>query len=73
MQLLTTMPVMHFKPIEVKKKVTKGAYTCPCYLTSNRAGSMQFTSFVLTVDLKTEEEPDYWVQRGTAILLSQSN
>lgn len=84
MKLITTMPVMHFKPIEAKRKVTKGSYTCPCYLTSNRAGSMQFTSFVLNVDLKSgmslliyyyeiEQDADYWVQRGTALLLSQTN
>eukprot|EP01028_Stygiella_incarcerata_P006524 TRINITY_DN2668_c0_g1_i2.p1 TRINITY_DN2668_c0_g1~~TRINITY_DN2668_c0_g1_i2.p1 ORF type:complete len:4588 (-),score=1267.00 TRINITY_DN2668_c0_g1_i2:3353-17116(-) len=70
MQLLYNMPVIHFKPTE-SKKVPKGVYQCPLYIFPMRCGTPNHGSFVTTVDLKTgDEEPDHWIRRGTALVLS---
>ena len=53
-----------------QRKVTKGTYACPCYMYPVRTGTRERPSFMLTVDLKSQEAPDHWVKRGTALLLS---
>uniref|UniRef100_A0A1I8MW68 Dynein axonemal heavy chain 2 n=1 Tax=Musca domestica TaxID=7370 RepID=A0A1I8MW68_MUSDO len=68
MELVYPMPVIHFKPVEQTKRRTKGIYSCPAYYYPERAGS-----FVIAVDLKSgSETADYWIKRGTALLLSLS-
>ncbi|KAM7351793.1 dynein heavy chain 2, axonemal kl-2 isoform 2-T2 [Cochliomyia hominivorax] len=69
MELVSAMPVIHFKPVEQLKKKTKGIYSCPAYYYPERSGS-----FVIAVDLKSgNEKADHWIKRGTALLLSLSN
>ncbi|XP_023298158.2 dynein axonemal heavy chain 2 [Lucilia cuprina] len=69
MELVSSMPVIHFKPVEQLKKKTKGIYSCPAYYYPQRSGS-----FVIAVDLKSgNEKADHWIKRGTALLLSLSN
>lgn len=69
MELVSPMPVIHFKPVEQLKKKTKGIYPCPTYYYPQRSGS-----FVIAVDLKSgNEKADYWIKRGTALLLSLSS
>ena len=69
MQLTTTIPTIHFKPAEAKKKVAKGFFSCPVYYYPLRS-----TSFVVTVDLKAGAFlADHWVKRGTALLMSLDN
>ncbi|KAI3385375.1 hypothetical protein SNEBB_009845 [Seison nebaliae] len=71
MQLICPMPVIHFKPIEQRKKQLKGMYNCPCYYYPKREGASQRPSFIIAIDLKPgEETPDHWIKRGTAILMS---
>ncbi|XP_066933177.1 dynein axonemal heavy chain 2-like [Clytia hemisphaerica] len=71
MQLVCPIPTIHFKPVENKKKSGKGMYACPCYYYSNRTGGSGRPSFVVAVDLKSGAvTPDYWVKRGTALLMS---
>jgi len=66
MQLNCSMPTIHFKPSETKKKSGKGIYSCPCYYFPNRA-----RMFVVPVDLKSgAQNGDHWVKRGTALLMS---
>lgn len=66
MELISPMPVIHFKPVENLKKRTRGIYSCPAYYLPMRSGS-----YVIAVDLKSgSENADYWVKRGTALLLS---
>lgn len=70
MQLVCSMPTIHFKPIENKKKSTKGLYVCPCYYFPNRSGIGR-PSFIVNVDLKCGAMPaDHYVKRGTALLMS---
>jgi dynein heavy chain len=71
MQLVCAMPTILFKPVENKKKNTKGLYVCPCYVYPNRASGSGRPSFVVSVDLKTGAmTSDHYVKRGTALLMS---
>ena len=73
MQLVSSMPTIHFKPVENKKAVKKGVYACPCYYYPNRTGEggASAWSFVIAVDLKSGEmPPEHWIKRGTALLMS---
>ncbi|KAK9823872.1 hypothetical protein WJX72_006072 [[Myrmecia] bisecta] len=71
MELIVPMPIMLFKPVENKKKTQKGVYLCPLYIYPLRTGTRERPSFMLNVDLKSgAADPDHWVMRGTALLLS---
>jgi dynein heavy chain len=73
MELLSTMPILHFKPVEGKRKVSKGYYTCPLYMYPVRSGSRERPSFVAAVDLKGGKgSADFWTKRGVAMLLSNA-
>uniref|UniRef100_A0A1Y1MBZ3 Dynein heavy chain C-terminal domain-containing protein n=2 Tax=Photinus pyralis TaxID=7054 RepID=A0A1Y1MBZ3_PHOPY len=74
MQLVCAMPLIHFKPTEQLKKRTRGLYQCPAYYYPIRTGMQGWPAFIVAVDLKCSSEgSDYWVKRGTALLLSLSN
>lgn len=71
MELIYNMPIVHFKPVEAKKRGGKGMYSCPLYLYPLRTGSRERPSFMLNVDIKSgSTEPEAWVKRGTALLLA---
>merc|ERR1712196_302756 len=72
MELYSPMPVIHFKPVETKKKGSKGIYLCPVYLYPIRSGSRERPSFVITCDLKSGSaySAEFWVKRGVALLLA---
>eukprot|EP00002_Diphylleia_rotans_P022931 TRINITY_DN4501_c0_g1_i3.p1 TRINITY_DN4501_c0_g1~~TRINITY_DN4501_c0_g1_i3.p1 ORF type:complete len:4513 (-),score=1142.54 TRINITY_DN4501_c0_g1_i3:360-11993(-) len=73
MELVCRMPIIHFKPVESKKKTAKGVYACPLYLYPLRTGTRERPSFMIMVELKSGKvEPDHWIKRGTALLLSLS-
>ncbi|CAL1298106.1 unnamed protein product, partial [Larinioides sclopetarius] len=68
LHLITTMPVILFKPV-IETSV-RGVYNCPCYYTSKKTDDKGYTSYLFNVDLKTKKAKDYWVKRGTCLLLS---
>lgn len=71
MELVYHMPIIHFKPVEVKKSKAKGMYACPLYLYPLRTGSRERPSWMLNIDIKSgQSEPETWVKRGTALLLA---
>ncbi len=71
MELLSSMPIIHFKPVEGKRKALKGYYTCPLYMYPVRSGSRERPSYVVSVDLKAGKgASDFWTKRGVALLLS---
>ena len=71
MELIVPMPIIHFKPIENKKKVGRGIYQCPMYLYPLRTGSRERPSFMVMVELRSGNvDPEYWILRGTALLLA---
>lgn len=74
MQLVTPLPIINFKPVEQLKKKTRGFYEAPCYYFPIRAGTQGKPAFIVAVDLKSGVEgADFWVKRGTALLLSLAN
>ncbi|UJR33040.1 hypothetical protein I4U23_020499 [Adineta vaga] len=69
MELVTIMPTIHFKPVEHKKKLTRGLYIAPCYYSSIHAGS-----FIIAVELKTGlMPPEHWIKRATTLLMNLDN
>ncbi|CAL7938030.1 unnamed protein product [Xylocopa violacea] len=73
MQLVCNMPVIHFRPAELLKRRTRGLYNCPCYYYPQRSGDQGRPSFIVAVDLNAGPQgSDFWIKRGTALLLSLS-
>lgn len=75
MELVCPMPMIHFRPVEFKpgqqRRVSSSEYECPLYLYPVRTGTRERPSFMRLVKLQTGEyPPDFWVKRGTALLLS---
>lgn len=71
MELYSSMPIIHFKPVDSKKKVTKGIYICPIYMYPVRTGTRERPSFVISCELKSGKvSNEYWTKRGTALLLA---
>jgi len=71
MELIYSMPIIHFKPVEAKKTKAKGMYQCPLYLYPLRTGSRERPSWMLNIDVKSgNAEPEVWTKRGTALLLA---
>lgn len=71
MELITTLPSILFKPVESKKKTTKGVYTCPLYIFPIRSGTRERPSFIIAMELKSGGfDQDFWIKRGTACLTS---
>lgn len=74
MELISVMPIIHFKPIEGKRKTTKGFYSCPVYMYPIRTGTRERPSYVVSTELRTGKfSADFWCKRGVALLLSTSN
>jgi dynein axonemal heavy chain len=71
MQLNCEMPIIHFKPVEMRRKPPKGTYRCPMYMYPIRTGTRERPSYVISVDLKAgHKSSEFWIKRGTALLLS---
>eukprot|EP00998_Keelungia_sp_KM082_P007580 NODE_3775_length_853_cov_26.690083_g3752_i0.p1 GENE.NODE_3775_length_853_cov_26.690083_g3752_i0~~NODE_3775_length_853_cov_26.690083_g3752_i0.p1 ORF type:complete len:266 (-),score=73.57 NODE_3775_length_853_cov_26.690083_g3752_i0:56-766(-) len=71
--LYTSMPIMWFEAVQTKKE-RRGAYTCPCYKTLQRSGTLSTTghstNYVLSVDLPSTHPDEHWIKRGVALLLA---
>jgi len=49
----------------------KGVYQCPLYINPVRTGTRERPSYMISVDLKSGSvDPEHWIKRGTALLLS---
>jgi len=78
MQLYAEMPIINFKPVDLKKAKDKGTYSCPVYRYPIRTGTRENPSYVLSVKLRLppiahgsiKSSPSFWIKRGTALLLS---
>ena len=65
MQLISDMPVIHFRPLEGKRK-TKNLYQAPCYMYPIRTGTRERHPFVVAIDLKVgDRNSQFWTKRGT--------
>ncbi|OHT01787.1 Dynein heavy chain family protein [Tritrichomonas foetus] len=69
----TSCPVIHIIPKENFLHPSED-YKCPVYRTSERAGVLSTTglstNFVVALNIPTNDEPNKWTLRGTALLLS---
>ena len=73
MELISVMPIIHFKPVEGKRKAAKGFYSCPVYMYPVRTGTRERPSYVVSTDLRCGKfTADFWCKRGVALLLSTS-
>jgi len=71
MELVSMMPIVHFKPVEGKRKSTKGFYSCPIYMYPFRSGTRERPSYVISTDLRCgKHSAEFWTKRGVALLLS---
>ncbi|KAJ3123528.1 Dynein heavy chain 2, axonemal [Physocladia obscura] len=71
MELITALPPVHFKPVESKKKFSKGLYSCPLYYYPIRTGTRERPSFIVTLELKAGvHDQDFYIKKGTAALSS---
>lgn len=71
MELIAGMPIIHFKPVEGKRKATKGMYSCPVYMFPVRTGTRERPSYVISCDLRVGRySSDFWTKRGVALLLA---
>ncbi|XP_077357601.1 dynein axonemal heavy chain 2 isoform X2 [Festucalex cinctus] len=71
MQMVCPIPAINFKPVENRKKMAKNMYLCPCYYFPVRSGGAGRASFVIAVELKSGSvNPDHWIKRGAALLMS---
>lgn len=71
MELTCSMPIIHFRPVKEKKKNKGSVYECPCYYFSVRTGSRERPSFMFNIELKCgEQTKEYWIKRGTALLMN---
>jgi len=74
MELYIKMPVLHFKPIPRRTKALPNMYGCPVYYYPVRQGTVDRDSYIMKIDLKSgEQHPNFWIKRGTALLLSTAN
>jgi dynein heavy chain len=70
MELVVPFPVIHFRPVEARKKAAKGGYSCPCYMYPVRTGSRERPSYTVSVDLRSgAHEPEHWIKRGEGSLM----
>jgi len=70
--LFVKMPVIWLEPVDEQTKLEDKAFDCPLYKTSLRAGELSTTghstNFVLFLQLSSSQKPEYWINRGAALL-----
>ncbi|XP_032581827.1 dynein heavy chain 6, axonemal [Drosophila sechellia] len=69
-ELFSRMPVVRFKPcLEISSTVR---YEAPLYKTQQRSGVLSTTghstNFILAVLLRSHNDPEFWIMRGTALV-----
>ncbi|KAH9586143.1 Dynein heavy chain [Trypanosoma melophagium] len=72
-ELYVDMPPIHLEPV-VDRVANPQDYVCPVYKTLTRAGTLSTTghstNFVLAISIPTEVEPEHWIKRGVACVVS---
>ena len=62
--LFTSMPVIHIYAINTTAGRDARMYQCPIYKKPRRTD----LTYIASVDLKTNQNPDHWILRGVALL-----
>ena len=87
-ELFTTFPAVHLDPVVDRPMPTEGIYSCPCYKTTVRAGTLSTTghstNFVLMVEVPSKEPCSgafskyvetfsaHWIKRAVALFTTLS-
>jgi dynein heavy chain len=70
--LFHRMPCLWLEPVRAKELNVGGAYHCPFYKTSKRAGTLSTTghstNYITLIYLPTDKPQDHWIRRGVALL-----
>lgn len=70
-QLINKCPHIALKPTTDSKQGGAMFYECPLYKTMDRRGVLSTTghstNFVITVNLPSKENPQFWIKRGVAL------
>jgi dynein heavy chain len=80
-QLSDLLPCVKLVPCNAEDpnflNAKKLCYDCPVYKTSMRRGTLSTTghstNYVMSLYLRTDQEPQYWVKRGVATVLQLSD
>merc|ERR1712083_1229717 len=78
MELYVPMPIIWFRPKAMSNKAAaRQTYECPTYYYPIRKGTVERDSYMMKVDLKMTSDfssplskQDFWIKRGTALLMS---
>ena len=71
MELYSSMPLVHFKPVEGRKKGSKGLHALPLYQYPVRRPWHGQETLLGEVELKSGgKDSSFWTRRGVALLLS---
>ena len=87
-ELFVSFPAIHLDPKTDRKEPTSGVYSCPCYKTTTRAGTLSTTghstNFVLMVEVPSKEPctgrfekyvetfSAHWIKRAVALFTTLS-
>ena len=70
--LFFELPVIWLEPIPENKQDDERFYKYPLYKTSLRRGELSntghSTNFIMYLGLHTEQKPEFWINRGVALL-----
>ena len=59
---------------KLKKKGSKGMYTCPLYMYPVRSGTRERPSYVYSIEIRGGRfSSEFWTKRGVAMLLATSS
>ncbi|CAI9716307.1 dynein heavy chain 3, axonemal-like isoform X2 [Octopus vulgaris] len=75
--LYDLMPIIWIKPVKKEEFHAEENYQCPVYKTSARRGNLSTTghstNYVLTIQLPSNRDEDYWINQGVALLCQLDN
>lgn len=73
-KLFVDLPLYYLAPMVDRVKPTEGIYNCPVYKVLSRSGTLSTTghstNWVMTFEVPTQVDENYWIKAGVAIFLA---